>query len=306
MLDIKPYNSHLIHLPVRPAPLQRCTVNLVIICIGNLENPSTIFHGQTYYPSSSLSSSKYTSFWTSSQTSKFFITGTCCPLAIQGFQTAEASLRPQSFSTSLSNTSNLSRLSPCFLCNTSPTYFKYLCLLPHWKSWGLWEWHCQHSITHLHTPSSPPFLWSADISLSFFAKAIHSYLPKLHSTYFNLLLSFVFFFFPYQSSSCPINKTKNVPPYRKVLQEPCASLRLILICSLSCSHPQSLFLSSYLILFTAWLQFSPSGINVLISNSPLLGHPSETFHSSSGLTLYIHLTQFITFSFLKLLFLLML
>lgn len=93
------------------------------------------------------------------------------------------------------------------------------------------------TITHLCTPCSPPFLWSVDISLSFLAKAIHSYLPRLHSTYFSLSPIFSSSFFPHQFSSCPINKIKNVPPYRKVLQEPCASLGLIPICSLRCSHP---------------------------------------------------------------------
>lgn len=45
----------------------------------------------------------------------------------------------------------------------------------------------QHSFSHLYTPCSLPFPWSEDIRcLSFLVKVIHSYLPRLYSTYFNL------------------------------------------------------------------------------------------------------------------------
>lgn len=172
-----------------------------------------------------------------------------------------------------------------FSATLLPHIFRYLCLLPQWESWGLWEWHCQHSITHLCTPCSPPFLWSADIILSFLAKFIHSYLPRLHSTYFTLspIFSSSFFspvFFLSHKTRLKMSykqDKKGSLPIEKSSKNH-ASLRLIPICSLSCSHTQSLFLSSYLILFRAWLQFSPSGTNVLISNPPLLAHLSETFH----------------------------
>lgn len=75
ILDIKPHQSHSTHLPVRPAPPWRPTVNLVIPCTGISEKPvphSMLKH--IVHPA--LLSSKYTSSWTSYQTSNPLTTGT--------------------------------------------------------------------------------------------------------------------------------------------------------------------------------------------------------------------------------------
>lgn len=157
ILDIKPYKSHLLPVPLRPGttPLWRPTLNLVITCSDTVDNPVSysmakhIIHQALAHPQNALVLGPHTKLLTC-----WSPNGTCW-LPYKFIVSKFSWVLIEAIILSHSPQQQIQPPASLFIFSLwHPSHFtlRHPCLLLPWESQGLQKRHCQYSIPFLYTP----------------------------------------------------------------------------------------------------------------------------------------------------------